>query len=239
MTLSLFQDVNNQVIFFTENLQVSKKVFLPLYLLVAVSGNVDRYLNLSIENAARDPNGALQQVYLFGSLSILSSVVFPVLLMTVALFAFNNPKNEAIDLGGFLKKYLNQICIETLRAWGKTLLWTLLFILPGIWKYIEYSLVPLVVTSSKVYDEGNEDALRKSAQVVRHRWLPILGILFVFHLFVPIILSVLFDAYRLIWKTPIASLSLSVLDTYLILISTHLLFKIFQSEADSYDESHV
>lgn len=227
------------MIFFTENLTAFKKVFLPLFLLVTLSSNVDRYLNLNIENAVRDPNGAQQQVYFFGALSIFNSVVFPVLLMTVALFALNATKNEKQGLGGFLKKYLNQIYIETLRSWGKTLLWTMLFILPGIWKYIEFSLVPMVVTSSKSYDEGNEDALKKSAQVVRHHWPAILGILVVFHLFIPIVLSVLFDSYRLIWKTPLASLSLSVLDTYLLLISTHLLFKIFQSEADSYDESHV
>ena len=220
--------------FFAENLRVFKKAALPLFLLVVVSNNIDQYLNIQVEQALQSPVGATTQVYIFGFLSILSSVIFPVLLVTMALFALSNRPS----VKEFFKKYLNQVFIETLRSWGKVLLWSLLFILPGIWKYIELIFVPFVVTSSQSYDEGRIDALEASSFIFRHHWLKILGILLLFHLFIPLVLTGFFDAYRLLWKTPIASLVLSLLDTYILLFSTQLLFNVFQNEVRKHD-SHV
>lgn len=239
LTHPLFPEVNTEVNFFTENLRVFKKVFLPLFALVIFSSNVDQYLNLQMENALSNPEGAQQQIYVIGFLSILSSVIFPVLLMTLALYALNSLSDITKSLDTFLHKNLSQIFIETLRSWGKTLLWSLLFILPGLWKYIEYSLVPLVVTSSRDYDDGKEDALKRSSQIVRKHWLKVTGVFVLFHLFFPICLSVFFDSYRLIWKTPFASLTLSALDTYLLLISIHILFNIFKSEEKKHGPTHV
>ncbi|WP_277579748.1 DUF975 family protein [Bdellovibrio svalbardensis] len=223
--------------FFAENLKVFKKAALPLFALVVVSNNIDQYLNMQVETALQNPMGANGQVYFFGFLSIVSSVIFPVLLATTALYAMVNTKPWE-SLMAFFGKFLNQVFIESLRAWGKTLLWSLLFIIPGIWKYLELSLVPFVVTSSESYEAGKIDALQASSYVFRKHWFKILGILFCFHLFLPLILTSFFDSYRLLWKTPLASLFLSLLDTYLILISTQLLFNVFQSEVSKHD-SHV
>ncbi|WP_413587519.1 hypothetical protein [Bdellovibrio sp. HCB274] len=223
--------------FFTENLKVFKKVAFPLFVLLVLSSNIDQFLNQQVETALRDPMGAAPQVYWFGFLSIISSIIFPVLLITTALFAMQSEKISE-GLSEFYGKYINQIFIETLRTWGKTLLWALLFILPGIWKFLEYSMVPFVVTSSRKYDEGQIDALSASAKVFRKHWFKITGILVLFHLFIPLILTSLFDSYRLLWKTPVASLILNLLDTYLLIISTQLLFNVFKDEVRRH-ESHV
>ncbi|MFM6930592.1 MAG: hypothetical protein ACKOX6_19165 [Bdellovibrio sp.] len=223
--------------FFSKNLQVFKKVALPLFALVVLSNNIDQYLNLKVENALRDPTGATQQIYWYGFMSILSSIIFPVLLMTTALFAMQALRSHQ-TLQDFIGKHINQIFIETLRAWGKTLLWSLLFVLPGIWKYFEYTLVPFVVTGSPRYDQGQIDALKSSSYVFRRHWLKIFAILFLFHLFIPLVITSLFDSYRLLWKTPVASLILNLLDTYLILFSTQLLFNVFQDEVKRHD-AHV
>lgn len=224
--------------FFAENLKVFKKVFLPLFALVVLSSNIDQYLNLKMESALRDPMGVQAQVIYYGFFSILSSVLFPVLLISTALFALNNLQNSEKNLHDFWAINLNQMYIEILRAWGKTLQWTLLFILPGIWKYVEFSMVPFVVTSSQRYAEGQVDALKGSSQIVRRRWFVVLATLVLFHLFIPGLLTTIFDAYRLIWKTPVQSLLLSALDTYLLLVSTHILFNIFRSEVRRHD-AHV
>ena len=224
--------------FFAENLKVFKKVFLPLFALVVLSSNIDQYLNLKMETALRDPLGVQTQVIYYGFFSILSSILFPVLLVSIALYALNNLDSSTKTLQDFWAKNLNQMYIETLRAWGKTLQWTLLLILPGIWKYVELSMVPFVVTSSPQYDEGKVDALKGSALIVRRRWFVILAILILFPLFIPGVLTTVFDAYRLIWKTPLQSLLLSALDTYLLLVSTHILFNIFRSEVRRHD-AHV
>lgn len=224
--------------FLSENLKIFKKIFIPLFGLILFTNTLEQYLSLKVESALQDPSGPQAKIFFLGFLSIVSSIVFPVLTISIVLFAFNSFRNSIEALHLFFKKNLNLLYIETLRAWGKTLLWSLLFIIPGLWKFIEYSFVPFVVTSSKKYDEGKIDALKKSATIVRHNWIKVLAIFIFFHIFIPLILSTLFDAYRLIWKTPVQSLMLTVLDTYLFLISTHILFNIFRNEVKEH-EAHV
>ncbi|MNY55076.1 hypothetical protein D3C86_1910210 [compost metagenome] len=98
-------------------------------------------------------------------------------------------------------------------------------------------MVPFVVTGSKPYDAGQEDALKKSKHIVRKHIFAVLGVLLLFHLAIPLVLSTIFDAYRIAWQTPVQSLLLNLLDTYLFIISTQLLFKIFRSEA--HDDAHI
>ncbi len=193
---------------------------------------------MQVESALRDPTGIQKSIVLYGFLSIFFNVVFPVLMTTLALYSLFSLRARTLLLGEFFNRHLNHLFIETLRAWGKTLLWSILFIIPGIWKYLHYSLVPFVVVGSPLYQHGHVDALQASTAIVRKHRVQVFGIFILFHLLIPIILSALFDAYRLIWKTPMASLLLSLLDTYLLLISTHLLFKIFTSEVKQ-DEPNV
>lgn len=202
---------------------------MPLFIAVVISSNVDQYLSLAVEKAITNPDGAQQAVYFFGFLSIISSLIFPVLLTLIALFAVSAVQSHN-SLESFFKRYTNQVYIETLRAWGKTLLWSLLLILPGLWKYIEYIFVPFVVVESTPYQEGHEDALKASSHIVRKHFFKVLGVIALFHFFIPLLLTALFDQYRLLWGTPIASLALNFLDTYLLLFSTQLLFAIFQRE---------
>lgn len=222
--------------FFAENLRIFRKAALPLFILVVLSNTIDQYLNLNIEQALQSPTGLNNQAYFYGLLSILSSVVCPVVLMTISLSALRQNQTQ-LDLQSFITKYSEQIFIETLRAWGKSLLWALCFIIPGIWKFVEYSLVPIVVTSSEEYEQGKVDALKLSSHLFRKYWLRIIFIVVIFHLFIPLVLATFFDVYRLIWKTPLASLFLSLLDTYILLISTQLLFDVFKNEVNTH--AHV
>jgi hypothetical protein len=224
------------VTFFKNNLRIFRQIGLPVFILVVLFSNIDLLLTKQVEEGLRSLDGAPKSIYIYGFISLILGVVFPIFTTVTCLFALSSHQTK-ISLGEFYKKYLNQIYIETLRSWGKTLLWSLLFILPGIWKYIEYSLVPFVVTDSPPYDEGKEDALKRSAQIVRRHIFAILGVLIIFHLGIPLMLSSLFDAYRLFWQTPVQSLLLNLLDTYLFIISTQLLFVIFRSEVPH--DAHV
>lgn len=224
--------------FFTENLQVFKKVFLPLFALVVLSTCTEQVLNLYLEKALRDYQGAQDKVYILGFLSIVSSIIFPVLLSSIALYALNRQIGWQKPLKDFWAKNLNQLYIETLRSWGKTLLWSLLFLLPGIWKYFLYTLVPVIVTSSLEYEDGKKDALQFSSQIVRRNFFKVLGAILLFQIFIPLVMATLFNAYRLLWETPLQSLLLSVFDTYLLIIFTQILFNIFISEVRKH-EAHV
>jgi hypothetical protein len=223
--------------FFAKNLSIFKKIALPLFALVVLSNSIEQYINLNLEQLMQSPNGMGSLFYFYGFISILCSVIFPVLEIATALFPFS-PNHSSKNLTHFLEDNTEQLFIETLRSWGKSLLWALCFIFPGIWKYFEYSLVPFVVTCSQDYQEGKIDALEGSGIIFRRHWIKILGLMGVFHLFIPLVITTLFDPYRLIWKTPMASLALSLLDTYLLIISTQLLFGFIKKEVTSHD-THV
>jgi hypothetical protein len=222
------------VTFFQNNLRIFKKIGLPVFILVVLYSNIDMLLTKQVEEGLRSMDGAPKSIYFIGLLSIILGVIFPIFTTVTCLFAIEDKKTS---LSEFYSKYLNQVYIETLRSWGKTLLWSLLFILPGVWKYIEYSLVPFVVTGSNDYETGKIDALKKSKQIVRKRVFAILGVLIFFHLMIPMFVSTMFDAYRIVWQTPAQSLLLNLLDTYLFIISTQLLFRIFRSEV--HNDAHI
>lgn len=232
-----FLVVNRSVNFFTENLKIFKRMALPLFLIVVLSGNIDQYLNLKIENALNSMQGAEKTIYAYGFISLINSILFPVFITLIALAGL--PLLRGLSLAEFFKKNFGQVMIEMVRAWGKTLQWSLLFILPGIWKYFEYIFVPYVVTLSPDYAKGREDALKASSRVFRKNVFKVLGVLIVFHLFIPLVLMSVFDAYRLIWKTPVQSLLLNLLDTYLILVSIQLLYSIFQDEGETHAHVHM
>jgi hypothetical protein len=231
--------LTNIVSFFAINQKAFKKIFMLLFPVVVLSGNLDQFLNLQLEMALNNPDGAQRLIYLYGFLTIVSGAIFPVLLFSLCIFAIKSQLEDKHSLEEFIAKYLNQIFIESFRSWGKIILWSLLLILPGIWKFIEYSLVPFIVTSLPEYQDGKVDALRASAKLAKKQYLKTSCVLVIFHLFIPAIFSVVFDSYRLIWKTPIGSLLLSALDTYLLLLSVQLLFYIFTSEVKKHDQSYI
>ena len=131
--------------------------------------------------------------------------------------------------------------IEVLRTWGKILQWSFLAIIPGFVKYFFYTLVPYVIVQSRVYERGEVDALELSTQIVKQNVWKILGLVLLFHIFIPLVLTTLFDEYRMIRQTPVACLLLTLLDTYLLLISTQCFLAVFQKSTgrEAYDKLDV
>lgn len=217
--------------FFKENLLVFKKVFIPLLCLMIFSSALEQYLNSLLESSMGDPNGAQNTVYFLGFISVTTSILFPGIIITTVLYALTSLKGWPITLGSFLKRNLNQVYIEMMRSWGKTLFWSLFLVIPGVIKFIQFTFVPFVVSSNlREYEEGELDALKTSAKIVNRRWISIVGVLIVFYLLLPLVLTSLFSAYRILWQTPLLSLGLSILDTYLLILSTHILYNIFRNE---------
>ncbi|AHI05830.1 hypothetical protein BDW_06620 [Bdellovibrio bacteriovorus W] len=224
--------------FFAQNLRVFKTSFWPLFALVVISSSVDHFLTFEVEKAMTHPQGVQPEIFVFGSLSVILGLLFPVLISLTAIYGILRSKNQNLEVGDFFAKFSSQTFIENLRSWGKILTWGLLLILPGVWKVLQYCFVTFVVTCSKAYDDGNVDALQYSAKVFKKHKLKTLGIMFLFTILIPIIMTTLFDGYKLLWKTPIASLFLSAVNVYFIIISTQLLFNIFSSEEPK-NESYI
>ncbi|MGZ3743396.1 MAG: hypothetical protein ACXWRE_06795 [Pseudobdellovibrionaceae bacterium] len=216
--------------FFARNLLIFKRIGLPLFVLTLIYTSLDQLLTINTEAAMRSPNGANAWIWAYGLGSLIIGIIFPILGILVVIYGAQAPEANEKGLWEYIQKHLNQMSIEVLRSWGKTLLWSLLFILPGLWKYLEYTMIPFVVTLSQAYERGEEDSLMASARVVRGNLFKILAIILVFHLFFPSILTVLFDEYRLVWHTPVQALVLTLIDVYLFVFSTQLLMGIFESQ---------
>ena len=224
--------------FFALNLKAFRKVGLLLFLIGVLSSQIDQSISFQVEEALRNPQGMNSAVYLYGFLSLLCSLFFPLILILLCLWALRPSAPSMTErttwkqISHFFKHYMPQLIIETLRAWGKILLWSLLFILPGLVKYVAYVLVPFVVASSPRYDKGELDALETSKNLVKKHWWEILGLIFIFHLTIPLVLTVFFDEYRLFSQTPVASLFLSLLDAYLFLIATQCFLWVIQKSPE-------
>jgi hypothetical protein len=230
------------VSFFARNLQIFKRIGLPLFVLTLIYTSLDQVLTLNIDEALRTTEpGAMNWIWLYGFLSLVTGIVFPILGLLVVLYGAKTSDASERGLYHFIQQHLNQLSIEILRSWGKTLMWSLVLIVPGLWKYIEYTLIPFVVTASKRYDRGETDALLESSRVVKQHLLKVCAILLVFHLILPAVLTVFFDDYRLVWHTPLPALVLTLLDVYLFIISTQLLLDVFEKDLEeiSHAESYV
>lgn len=216
--------------FFARNLQIFKRIGLPLFVLHLIYVSLDQYLTASTEAILRSAEGMTRWVWIYGMSSLVVGILFPILGILVVIYGAKNPDANETGLWDFVHTHLSQLFREILRSWGKTLLWSLLFILPGIWKYLQYLMIPFVVTLSKAYDRGEQDALQASAAVAKGNLLKVVAVLLVFHLFLPAVLAVLFDDYRVIWKTPVSATALTLLDMYFFIFSTQLLLTIFENQ---------
>lgn len=214
--------------FFKDNFLVLKKGFLPLLLIWIISSSVDQYLGERIEAIMRSPAGLDYSLIIFSLLSIASGLLFPLVMISIGILAITKPQENLAD---FLGKSFNQMIIEELRSWGKILLYSLFLIIPGIVKYIQLCFVQFVVTTLPEYEQGKVDALQFSKKVVNKTFLPTLGTLILFHFLLPLLITALFDEYKVIWKTPVQSIVLAALGSYLSLMGLHLLFKIYNSHA--------
>ena len=67
----------------------------------------------------------------------------------------------------FARIYAMPLMTESLRALAMTILWTLVFILPGVYKYVRYFLVGYVVVADPEYHNGKVDALKESNRLVK------------------------------------------------------------------------
>lgn len=200
-----------------------KIAFLPIFLATLISTNLDQFLNTQIESLLRSPLGLDNAVWFYATISVASSLVFPllVILMTSYFLSINIQKTDLKDyqstepsLGGYLKSRFELGLLEVIRSWGKTFLWCFVFIVPGLIKYCYYSLAPVVVCFSKKYHLGEVDALEMSEKIFKKHWLKFSIYVLIFTVVIPFCLSSLFDEYTIFkdhYVTATAIVGLNVL----------------------------
>lgn len=234
------------IFFLKQFFKLIRQLFIPLFLLTVFSGSLDQIISLALENELRNPEGASARVWYYASASLVNSLIFPWIETLLLLFWWQrqqelNENSWLVSWSNFVHKFASQSLIESLRAWGKCLIYSLLLIIPGLWKFLEYIFVPWVVCFHPQYDKGEVDALKVATQTFRKSWFKVLTVIFVFVLIIPLTLTSLFEEYRLIWLTPIPSLGLHLINTIFQILCfqflTIIFFKVLSKE--NFHESHI
>ncbi len=214
-----------EVNFLSLYFQALKKCGLGLLLIYLLFTFFDQSLTVLMEANLRSPNGATGGVFFLGALYLTNSIFFTTLATITCIFGITKLSNSWWQ---FIERYLNQSCIEVVRAWGKVLGWSLFLIIPGFIKYLQYLLVPFVVIIDPKYQSGEKDALTASATIFKKHWLSLLLAVLGFQVVWSYISVDLFDAYRMILTTPVQAIFVSALEAMIFLLYILVIFKRIQ-----------
>jgi hypothetical protein len=207
-----------------------KSVFTPFFLLIFsamfLSTLSDQIIAVKVEKLVSSPNGLNDMIWVWGALSLISAIFFPMLF--AILCSFNIVKtNTPLTFENYFGENIELSAIENLRSWGKSFMWGFLFILPGIAKFILFTLTPYVVLFSKKYKEGKVDALEYSSLVCKKYLKQVNLWLTVFYLGVPILLYIVAEPYRLLNYHPVAGTAVVFVKTLAEYGFHYMMLKIF------------
>jgi len=197
---------------------------LLIFSAVLFSSLMDQFLTKQVEVLISSKDGLSNMIWVWGGLSVLSAIMFPLLIsMFCAYFLISSTKS----LNEFVEENFELSFIETLRAWGKTFLWSFVFFLPGVIKYINYILTPFVVMFSRKYKRGEVDALEYSTLISKKFFWSIKMWLGLFYVIVPVLFYALFDEYRVFSTHPVAATLVAGLETLVEIIFHFIILNLF------------
>jgi hypothetical protein len=210
---------------------VLKKVGLILLVITVLSLLADQWLTGQMESLLSDPEGTSNRIWFYGFLSLILSLLYPLSTLSLTIASLTSE-----NVLGFLGKNLGFLMKEQLRAWGQVMLWSLLLILPGIYKFIQLMLVPFVVCLDPAYSQGKADALQTAKRLSQGQRLKLLGLLALFAVVFPVLIT-LADEHRSFFRTPMSALLICFVEMLINLSFALLLWTIFRrsSHAQSHD----
>ncbi|OFZ18129.1 MAG: hypothetical protein A2Z20_06185 [Bdellovibrionales bacterium RBG_16_40_8] len=156
--------------------------------------------------------------------SLLEFVVLAMLIPQRVMEIEDN--REPGSFWAFAKKHVLPLTIEGLRVVAVTALWSLLLIIPGIFKYLRYSFVQYVVVADPEYQKGERDALSYSNMLVKGITIELLIIILL--LFG---IEMLRSSFRLtypITDVPLEAFFSSIAFFFITIYSNILLFRLYQ-----------
>lgn len=208
-------------------------------IVTVVSAIIDQFLNAQLQDLLLSEDGGGSKLWLLAGASLLNSLIFPTLVSALCLFGLLRARGSVESLGFFFGRVINQLYIETLRAWGSTLRWGLLFVLPAFVRLFQLVFVPFVVAIHRPYELGEADALQISRLYVQKRWIATLAAVLVFYLVLPLGLTSFLDEWRSYDVTPMAAILCSAVDVFLAVLSAQIFFRLFESIRKEFRDESV
>lgn len=206
--------------------QLVKLLFLPYFVLLVVANHLDQMFNENIEAKLRSIDGADYTLWIFAGFSLLLSLIIPWIIQALGLQIYIRSEN-ANESFYKIKTNLNLIAIESLRAWGKMVVYSLFFILPGLWKYLQYQFIPWIVCFSKSYSRGEVDALKASESFFKKAWGRVMALSLFFLVILPLALSLGFDQNQFFWANPLFSVLYHALEALIHILFIQIMTNLF------------
>ena len=202
----------------------SKVIFLSFCLLL-LNQWIEQLLNIEMQKAMKKESSQLlilgTGLFLNGFLFIwIETIGFLILLQPF------NPQTENIMMPTKIADFTR----EWLRSVGNASLWMFVFIIPGIMRWVDYTLLPFVCFFDSQYQSGQVDALdrcRSLAKGMRLKlWLLWLGL----GVALPLITTSLFSEYGSLLETPISALLLIAFNACIQTFVLNLLWRLFHNK---------
>jgi hypothetical protein len=212
--------LNQPVKFSTQLFLVTKRAGPGIFALSFGFTMADQFLTDVMQKQLMSPDGITWILAVCGLFSMLLSLAVPLFINLLIIYACLKPAN------GFLNS-VNQALIEEFRAIGVSMLWLIVFVVPGLIKLVQFVFVPFVVALDSKYQAGERDALQFSKTIVNNNFWKVSGLLLIFSVLLPVLMTGL-DQYHLFWIHPVGNLLLTLLQSFLSLIFGLVLLRLWE-----------
>lgn len=118
---------------------------------------------------------------------------------------------------------------ESLKAMGEASLWIFVFLIPGLWRFLAYSLLPFVVFFDPEYQSNRAEILSRTRDYAKGKMKILFLAWFVFQALIPILISAIFTDYNF-FDRPFKALLVLIIVSVSQLAFLTWLFKIFKSQ---------
>ena len=159
---------------------------------------LDQVTTELIQDELMSPTGTTNWVWVYGGLSFAGSLLGPIAVGFMAICDWRFPGESPFSVA---RQHFGYLVKEEMRALGKSMLWGLLFLLPGAIRFFQLIFVSYVVLLDPSYQKGEVDALQRSWLFVRRVWIRLLFLFIFFGLIVPIGMTA-FDEWRSFYRRP-------------------------------------
>lgn len=198
------------------------KIGLPLFGLTIVGTLLDQWLTGQMEALLMSPQGTGKLVWFYGGISLVWGVIYPLMGLLLILSTL-----QPLPFLTFWRRSFPQALIELMRAWGKSMLWSFLLILPGIVRFVRYLFVPFIVCLDPEYQSGDREALLRSRELSKGRLGKLFGLFLLSSVFIPGLMTA-FDEWKIFSMHPLSASFLCFMEMILNLCFSLWLWKIYQ-----------
>lgn len=116
---------------------------------------------------------------------------------------------------------------EWLRGMGEASLWMFVLVIPGLLRWIEYTLLPFICFFDPAYQKGEIDALKHCRKILRGHRLKLWSLWLGFGVILPLLLTIIFSDYESLREHPLAGSTLVLMETIVQALAFWLFWRLY------------